>query len=61
MAKEDDFLLGVLVALQVVAAHDDPVIGVDIAKSVGVDDLRRLAKGQGGIDTNTMKWIDRNL
>jgi len=43
----DDFYRGVLVALEIITIHDEQVMFDEIVKSVGVDDLVRVARRDG--------------
>lgn len=53
----DDFLSGVLVALQVLHGYDSAVEAKEIVGAVGLDDLVALAIKEGGVDMETMDWV----
>lgn len=56
--SEEDFLLGILVALQVVViSYDQPVIAKTIIQAVDWPKLKRFGLAQGGIDAQTIRKI----
>ncbi len=58
MKSEDAFYHGILVGLQVIKAHGAEVMAQELACTVDRVDLTSLAKEQGGIDLETMKWVN---
>ncbi len=58
---EQEFYNGILVALSLVAAHDQSTIGVEIANAVGIDRLSAMAEEIGNeYDMDTIAWLNQN-
>lgn len=60
---DESFYLGVLVALGVVAHHDDGTMAKDIVKGVGgIENLKKVAVKNGNEnDLDTIKYLENEL
>lgn len=55
-----DFNMGILVALQVIRSNGQENLAIELVDSVGgVDTLRHTAEEQGGVDLETLQWLDK--
>lgn len=57
-AKERAFYGGIFVALQVMHTFHLEQAAKELVNSVDIDDLNKIAKVDGGVDSETMIWIN---